>query len=362
MAQQTKNAFHVPELEDIGTMFDRSTLLVDADTEKAAFILVVPKTGTLGWIGFRTATVVQNETIRVSFRAVDAATGHPDGVVDQYRNIAIADADDDVWKETGLITTDGTDTGTKRAVTIGDILSVVFEHNPWNAGDVFRLASLYGPNGAVSHGPTYSDLYTGASWSKKSGGPNIALFYDDGSVAFILHVRAYSAASVAANYGSASTPDECGLKFKFPFPVTIYGAAAMQQSVGGDFDLVLYDSDGASVLAAAAFDKDLVQGNQAYESVRFATPVALLKDTYYYLSKKPGATTVNLRYTEVNSAGIWDQMPFGQEFHWCYRTDAGAWSVTLTRRPAISLIVSAFDDGIGGGGGGFPILGGSVVR
>jgi len=46
-----------------------------------------------------------------------------------------------------------------------------------------------------------------------------------------------------------------------------------------------------------------------------------------------------------------DMLSGGQAFHFSSRADAGAWSDTTTRRPIMGLILSAADDGVGGGGG-----------
>ncbi|MGQ9573565.1 MAG: hypothetical protein ACUVV3_10375, partial [Dehalococcoidia bacterium] len=91
--------------------YDSTTLTVDASGEKAAFVFRVPATGTLKKVAFRTGGVTHNQTIRVSFQDVNSLTGYPDGVVDQWRDISIGDTDDNQHKETGLITSDGTDGG-----------------------------------------------------------------------------------------------------------------------------------------------------------------------------------------------------------------------------------------------------------
>lgn len=359
MAYQTGRSLWIPRLLGLTTGFyENTTLVVDASGKKLAFIIRAPATGTLKKVAFRTGSVTQNQTIRVSFQDVDPATGFPDGAIDQYRNVSILDTDDNLPIETGILSSAGTDGGTLRSVTRGDLLAVVFEHNPFNAGDVFRLSQIN--SGNDSCGSAYSALYT-ASWAKSANLPVLALIYDDAGSEVCRHgadvlpcTQAYS--STAFNSGSANP--KRGLKFRLPFPCKLAGALLRLKSTG-DFNVKLYDSDGQTELltrsvVAAATENSYVR----WHHVKFSGEASLIKNTYYYLLVEPTTSSnVELHYMEVpaGKAGYLDQMDGGQDFHYAERS-SGAPSATTTRRPLISLELTAFDDGVSVGGAGGPII------
>ena len=91
---------------------------LNASADKYAFIVQCPKAGTLDTFEWRTGAVTNNPDngIRCSFQTVDATTGYPDGVQDQYRDIT-GTISANTWQVPGLITSDGTDVGTKRTAT-----------------------------------------------------------------------------------------------------------------------------------------------------------------------------------------------------------------------------------------------------
>ena len=341
----------IPRLIGLGTAyFDNTTLVVDASGEKAAFILRAPATGTLKKVGFRTGAVTQNQTIRVSFQDVNTATGFPDGVVDQWRNLAIADTEDNTAKETGLVTSDGTDGGSLRSVTRGELLAVVFEHNPFNAGDIFRLSAIN--TGNDTGGTGYSALYT-TSWAKVATPPALALTYDDGaggdkcehSADIFPGTQAYS--YMGFNNGSANP--KRGMKFRLPFAAKMQGALLRLKS-NGNFDVKLYDSDGQTELlsqsiVAAATD----YGYNRWHSIKFSGEASLAANTYYYVLVEPTtATNVDLMYMDVPTGKefYWDQMDGGKDFHYAERA-SGAPTATTTRRPLFSLELTSIDDGTG---------------
>lgn len=361
MALQTKTSLWVPRHLGLSSaQYDTSSLLVDASGEKAAFILRAPATGALKKVAVRTGGVTQNQTIRVSFQDVDPATGYPDGVADQWRNLAIADTDDNVAKETGILSSDGTDGGTLRSVTRGDLLAVVFEHNPFNPGDVFRLSIVHTGGGQDCEGSAYSALYT-TSWAKVINTPCVALIYDSGGSEACYHCP--NAVPCTQDYGSmtfnsGSANPKRGLKFKLPFPARIAGALVRMRT-SGNCEVKLYNSDGQSVLrsqsiVAAATDSSY----QRWHHVPFASAVDLAQDTFYYLLVEPTTTTsVYLFYIDVPTGRelYLDQMDGGQEFHYAERS-TGAPIATTTRRPLFSLELVALEDGASGGAAGPMII------
>jgi hypothetical protein len=326
--------------------------LIDAATEKAAFIIRVPKDGTLDSVGFLLGTVTQAPTngLKISFQDVSLANGDPDGAIDQYA-VVTAGLTTGAWIDvggTGYMGSTGAGSGSKRSVSRADYLAVVIEYQSFNAGDSLNVRN-FAPK-LPWPGSAYADLYTTA-WAKANA-PVLSLKYDDGSYAFMPNVFPYSSESYSP-INTGTTPDEIALKFKLSYSAKVnglwfYGALAAGSSV----DLILYAADGSTVLASASLDGDAVAGTMRM----FWVPIAettLTKDTVYYIAFKPTtATSVNLYWFTVFAAAIFDQLDLDQNAYWSQRTDAGAWSDIVTKRPFLAAVISALDDGAGGGGAG----------
>lgn len=322
--------------------------LMDAAGEKVAFVCRAPKAGTLARAHFRTENVVVGDDLKVSFQTVDPTTGSPDGVVDQFRTQVVANGDDDVWFRTGLMTSDGTDGGVKRTVAMGELVAVVIEFNAYVAGNL-NIAAL---SSSVARGPfigtTYVTHFT-AAWAKNGNNiPLFALEYDDGSFAYLplaLPIATLGTLTIATN----SSPDEAGLLITLPFKARVWGAW-VSASIAGDADVLLYDTNGETVLGSASLDKDVNPnaGNTGAHAVQFATGPTLPRGVYRLVLKPSSTTPGTLRYFDVSptpGAALLDQMDAGQGTHWTQRVDNGPWSEIATRRALMGLILSGLDDG-----------------
>lgn len=348
----------LPDPYDVGTLLigtvSYAAFLIDAAAEKVAVVFRAPKTGTLARVGFRTGTVTTGDTLKISFQDVSAADGNPDGVADQFRTQVVLDADDNVWFRTGLITSDGTDTGTKRSVTRGDVLAAVIEFNSFVAGNLNIAHSLTVVTDVL--GGSYVTHFT-AAWAKnRTVSAVIAIEYDDGTFAYIPNTFPADT-KTSTNFNSGSTPDEVALRFSWPTPLRVNGfwfGAAIQ----GDFDVILYDTDGTTPLATFTGDKDVSTPSTAAAlfAAPFASSVSLLANTFYRLAFRPSTVTncSRMDFTVPSTPGVaqLDQMSGGQNFHYSQRTDAGAWTNTTTKRPMMGLIVDGFDDGASVSSGG----------
>lgn len=331
-----------------GITFAFTSFLLDAAGEKLAFIFYAPKTGTLRSAGFRLGTVTTGQTLKASFQDVSLTNGDPDGTVDQFRTVTVADTDDNTWKQTGIISSDGTDGGTKRTVTQGDLLALVIEFD----STVGNLNISGATASSASDSPfligVYCDHFT-AAWLKSSAAlPLLALEYDDLSFPFLPGVWPISASATQV-YGNGSTPDEAALRLQL-FPAKVIGGWA-NCTIAGNADFVLYDAS-SNVLASGSLDSDVRLAANGQHICIFTSEATLAANTTYRLSLKPTtATSVTLRYFDVNAAAILGQVQGGQQMYYSTRTDAGAWTDTTTRRPMMGLLISALDDGAAAGGG-----------
>lgn len=338
MTLQPLSQLLIPEMTYAGTAF--TSMLIDASGEKAAACFSVPKTGNITHIGFRTGIVTTSDTLRVTLQTIDATTGDPSGSA--YGGMVKgtqASLSSNTWYEVAL--------GTQASATMGDQIAAVIEYDSYVAGNL----NISYATSQISKNFPYIDLYT-TSWTKTAGTlPVISLKYDDGNYydAGLLPITAFNTQA----FNSGSTPDERALKFKFPYPVRVKGAW-VYVSIGStaDFDIVLYDSNGTSVLQTKSVDANIValNGNRRVLHILFPATQTLSKDTFYYLSVKP-TTANNVTFDDfsVNSAGVLDAISGGQNFYLSTRTDAGSWTDTTTKRPWSGLILDAFDDGASGG-------------
>jgi hypothetical protein len=312
-----------------------ASMLLDASGEKAAVIFRAPKTGSLAKVHFRLGTVTTGQTLQASLQDVDTTTGQPDGTADQSGTVAVADTDDNTWKTVTF--------GSSRSVARGDWIACVIEFDS-TAGslNIQRNASA----------PLLMESYTAhftSSWTLSTQQGIAAFEYDDGSFGVLPAVQPGNPSTLSINTGT--TPDEAGIRFRLPYPVRCIGIAFCM-AVGADCELVLYDSDGSTVLESVSVDAN-VQPSAAVRGTGylFDSSVDLAANTYYRAVVKPTTgSSFTFRYLALNAASWRQQIPGGEDFEMTQRTDGGAWTETPTQRPFMSLIVEAFDDGAGSGG------------
>ena len=328
-------------------------LTIDAAAEKAAAIVRAPKAGVISKVWWRTMNVTTGDTVDVRLETVDAATGAPTGTLLGANSNAsqVVGSGDDNTVFTTTLTTGPT-------VAKGDLFAIVIVQGA--VPGVMEVATLQGSASGGNGGRwgqfPYSALYT-TSWAKSSNVVCMTFEYDDGSYAQLPGVFPASTL-LSESFNTGSTPDEIGNIFQVPFPCTVGGAWVLS-SLAGDATLKLYDSDGSTVLASVALDKDVRGGqNRPYE-VPFTSSITLTKDTNYRLTLLPtSATNVAMEGLTVNAAAVMNAFCGGANMHRTERTDAGAWTQTTTSRMWMGVFIDGLDDGVQVGGGGGCIIGG----
>lgn len=351
----------------------RTSLLLDASTERAAFVGSVwapgrPVGGTVNVrkIHFRTGAVTFNalSVFRVSLQDVSATAGppyQPDGTPDQTYAYAGTGLSANGWNTTGNLSAD-------RTVALGSRIAVVFDYTTFTSGDSVVISSFDSVTGG---GNDFREgfggsplLYTG-SWSLNSGAGIVVLELDDGTFAFIEGCFPFSALGTAS-VSSTGGVRRAGLIFQVAMTQKIDGFwAYLAIPDACDGQLILYDSDGTTALATVAIDNDAVQAASArYFEPRFA-PITLQANTSYRLAFVGGTSTAATVYTfDVADANHWGGMAFGPAGHYTEHNGT-SWSETTTRRAfGFGIRPCAFDDGSGGGGGtGIGVLtGGGMAR
>lgn len=320
-----------------------NNLVIDANDEKAAFIFMAPKTGTVSKIWFRTATVTTGDTVDVRLETVDATTGAPSGTLfaaNTNGSQSILLTDDNTVFVTTLTAT--------ASVTKGDLLTIVVALPSVAVGNMV-IAAISGAAMALEY--PYSALYTG-TWAKGTNICCCALEYNDGSYAHVEGVFPFSAVANTA-FNSGSTPDERGNMFQVPFPCRVTGFW-LWADLDGNCDIVLYDSDGTTALLTKSLDLDnrpvTTNARQVYP---FNSTANLSANTNYRIVLKPtSATSVTLQEFTVNAAAVMDAHSGGQNVHLTTRVDAGSWTQTTTQRAMIGVALDGFDDAVSAAGGG----------
>jgi hypothetical protein len=216
-------------------------------------------------------------------------------------------------------------------------------------GDVDFVVLNNDPRGGLV-GWHHVQYYT-TSWQAKLTGfrPLLYVEYSDASAEWIPGVEPLlSIADESIDTGT--TPDEIALKFKFPVSIRVAGAiVTVEPTANGIWDVILYDSDGSSVLGSlTGLDEDetiqSVGGSVAAHFTQGAQ--TLLADTFYYLAMKPTTTAnVAIKVVTYNAVKHLDAWSGGQNMHYAAQTDAGGWSATTTKRPCIYLIVDGIESG-----------------
>jgi hypothetical protein len=338
--QSLAGGFILPMLWARGGTGAFANVALDAENEALGFVCQAPKAGSIDRIGFRTAAITTGGTVTCTIQGVSAATGDPDGTPIGSGTLAIADSDDNTWKECTL--------GTPATVTRGQLIAVVVTVPSGFAGNLSELGTIIDWIGGWQF--PYQSTFQGGAWAKSLNAPCVAVRYSDETYGPLGTMPV--SALAATTFNSGSTPDERGLKFTLPFPARLSGVVLNGIYAGGA-TIKVYDSDDTTVLTSLALDPEQMAGALAGPA-RFLLPatVSLSKNVAYRVTLLPSSGTDN---TLVNltcaSAALLDALDGGQAFHLCTRTNGGAWDDTLTaQRPLIHLVLDAFDDAAQDGG------------
>lgn len=309
----------------------------DTATDKYGWVFQVAKTGNIRKLHIRINTFTSNATLDLRLETIDATTGYPTGTLwgaTTNNTIAIT--------ATGWYTVTMT---ADAAVTKGDIVAFVIAQT--GSGNV---APCFWSGTTMIRGFPYTVSNQG-SWAKLQGWHGIgAVEYDDGSVKESTGLLPWKTVDSTV-YGSASSPNTRGLRFKLPFPVRLRGLWVDGiVTVGGSLSIKLYDSDGVTALRTVTYDTDFnalsTTGLRLFE---FSSDVDLLANTYYRIAIAPATTNFTLFEATHNSAALMDGFGIGQNGH--LTTCAGTptaeadWTQTLTTWPFIGLNACGFDDG-----------------
>jgi hypothetical protein len=161
------------------------------------------------------------------------------------------------------------------------------------------------------------------------------------------------------NNNSGSTPDEYGMYFRMPAgSCSTYQVAGLRLGclVAANFDVLLYDTNGTTVLASVTADVDQ-QNATAHGAYNYlftgSTLPTLTAGSYYRLVVRPSTATSMgpLQYftfrTDADKTAL---LGNAADVQYTSRTNAGAWTENTNQLFAMQAIVVALDAGTSTGG------------
>ena len=316
-----------------------AAVTLDADGELCGAMVYIPKTGNISKIGIRIGTVTTTDTLKVSIQGVDASNGRPDDIIAKSGTLATPASNTTYWVELSSVL----------AVTVGQKKTIVVEFNDFvgesSDGNLGIVSGIFNSSQRGAAVP-YNFSYTGGSWALNYITPNFGIEYDDGTIESILGCWP-AIVNSSRSWDMNDNPDRCGLRFQVPYACRLRGAFFV-----GDIDtnasLILYDSDGTTILETVTFDGD-VRGATGSEAnyVYFTSTKVLTKDTYYRLIFLPTTGTnisiITLTVTDDGANKAMNAVDGGIYFHLTIcngvPTDESDWTQTLTQRPITRLVV-----------------------
>lgn len=339
-----------------------ASVVMDATGERVGCCYQIRVAGNIAKVHLYSRTATTPDTVKVSLQSV-GTDGNPSGTIlgatnKAYGTVEIAAGA--TWYEITLTEV--------AAVTAGQWIALVIEFESYDSGNISFYFTMATNEAANEYAVTDITASPG-TWAKASTTYqyNIAHVIEYSSTVFHPSGLHYGGPGAALSISTSTNPDEAGIYFQVPNKMRAYGVW-VYADLDYEVTLVLRNSSD-TILANIVVDPDYrshvgYRTNLHMFDADPASNVTLVTGTWYRLTLVPSTTSnVSLYYCTMPSAASMAVLDGGTLCYATHRTDGGAWTQTDTRRYLIGLLVDQYDDGAGGsGGGGLPILGGSIVR
>ncbi len=253
-------------------------------TAATACIFPVIKTGALEKIHFRfnASSTGNNYIIRVETVNAD---GDP--------STTLFGANTEVQTGTGIAAGEYVATLNANAVfnTINEPFAITWRASTFSATSSILMYSD-GTAGDFMPYLTSSTNYTGGVWAARGGAPMIGLEYDDGTFVTYPGNWPYTAFNTTIVTPS-SNPRLVGNRINIPFTARAIGVWFVGDN-DSDFEILLYDSNGSTVLKTISIDADFPVGtnNATTLTQYFSSAQTITKNTNYYLVVKSTAGNI----------------------------------------------------------------------
>jgi hypothetical protein len=309
------------------------------------------------WRFGTTITAGTSAVVRVSVQGVSGGSkAIPDGTIASSGGATYTFnmTDTGVSASTWFTTPSATSFGTQPTYNYGDLLSFVWDWSAAGTGSVLTFSNL----GTISGGnPGFAALLTtpdGTTWTD-GGLPDLVIEFSDGTFGTIDGGMPISA-GVSTSYGATSTAISYGTQFTLPYTAkcdAIWMCAGLNSGSTGVAELV--NASSGAVIASVTIGNNYSSSTGAdINCYLLSSEQTLSANTAYF---------AGLRATSGTTSGCtaigWDmaspsyQPVFagGSAFVAASRASSTAVPVTTnTRRYAVGVRLSAFDDGVSSGG------------
>jgi len=313
-------------------------LTMDGAGEYNALKIQIPRTGTLKSVEFYNGAYVAGTfQPRITFEDPDSS-GLPDGTADQYRDVTVSGTG---WIASGIISSDGTDTGTKRSVTKGNYLWIKIKLDTRTSGS---MRPDYFAHGSGASGFPWVATYNGVTTTRASNGTLfLALKYDDDVYTPLPFIHAVPGFTQEA-FQASTNPDERGMLFgPMPFTGRLWGVhLPVSGATNATWTIKVYDSS-STLLASQAFDNDdfrSITGSGGLATVMFASqPILRTGRKYRVTVLGTGTGNQSIYSLDYNSQALAEQtVPWGTNFCRTTRNDGGSWTEDKTKKYWMSLV------------------------
>lgn len=311
------------------------TLVTGTGTgSRLAIVIRVPKSGTLSGVRIPLATCTAPQDVRVAFQNLAATTAFPDNTEDQFRDEPASKWVTNTIMESGLITSDGTDSGSLRTVTAGEALAITLR---WVSatGTSIQPWIRNGNTAPQSYGSLgYNTRWGASNWfGSDLGFGGVELVYSDGTREVPGWMRIQHNITLNTHQLSWS-PDEYALKFtaRFGGKIGMLGAWWANTSTSANVEWSIYD-EASTVLARVSQANVFKNGGRVPTFQRFLPAITIARDSTYRVSCRPsGANNIDILTTRIDATEQAGH-PFGASGCLSTRTNDGAWTDDATKMP-----------------------------
>lgn len=337
---------------------------LDAAEEHIAFAGVFHTTGTLKAVAWYLGeSTTPDLTLRVSIETQQAVVGEMVATTDAGKTLYTANAvsADIVNPSVGLIRTPINGT-TGISVTAGTNFAIVIRCVSYTSGSVGVRTITFGSGdimSAANNAPANQIAYeyAGSATYRNTTGL-FALEYESAIIPmpFVLPPNPTAA---SLSWDSADNPDRRAMLFKFPDYGAYLEAALVYIDADEDFDVILYASDGYTVLKSVSIVGD-VRPSNGFRTHYVPLRVTISADTWYRLAILPTTGTNILTYlftyADIGAYNGLTATHEGMNVQYSTRHGApssgdAAWTDYDDQRIAVQLLVTGIDIPAGGSGG-----------
>lgn len=337
-----------------GITFHGGSSIIDATGEKVGCVFNVPKAGVLDTVecAFRTVTFAGSSVVRAGFQDI-TTNGIADGTFDQYREFSTGPTSIAWWTGPGLITSDGTDTGTKRTVALGQTMAFVLDMISRDGTDTLQLSApigaMLGYAGTITHPPSIFQNLGSPVISALGYGASMVLKYDDGSYAIPEGCNPFTTISSSPAFSNNAATREVGNVFTPNAPLRISGICVAGDLDGASWNIVLYTGTSETNVQAASVLLRNTTGS-SFNFFPFTAPWDLDAGVLYRIVLRPTTTTTMVvRYGDVpNTAGILADYYQLATAYYTSKSSGGTFTDDITKIAFLSPMVIGISDGAGG--------------